>query len=320
MFWVDKSTVFCIFGKKNQQSNPMKTKSLLLCMGLILIGSINVSGQGCAGTANIYTFFYNNKTYEVIREKKTWADAALCAVELGGYLVEINDANEQAAVYDAIINGAMVSPTYTTVPDGGGIAYVWIGATDQATEGTWLWDGNNEGNGINFWIGEGTAGSGGGHVVGGAYANWGGASTGTYHEPDDYAGIQDGAAIGLSGWPSGSGSLGIASEWNDINMANALYFVIEKDNANGMNYRDSSDPVKFYPNPVKDLLTIKTFHTGYTIASATVCDLAGKELLNHKSLKNSLYTMNLSQLASGTYLVKVILSDRVEVNCRIVVL
>ena len=298
----------------------MKTKSLLLCVGLIIIGSLKLSGQGCAGTANIYTFFYDNKTYEVIREKKTWTDAALCAVELGGYLVEINDANEQAAVYDAIINGANVSPNYTTVPDGGGIAYVWIGATDKAIEGTWLWNGANGPNGFNFWIGEGSAGAGGGHAVDGAYVNWGGASTGTYHEPDDYANNQDGAAIGLNGWPGGTGTLGIAGEWNDISMANALYYVVEKDNASGLNDLNSSGPLKFYPNPVDDLLTIKTIHAGNTITSAIVCDLSGKEVFKNEYLNNNTYSISLGHLSASIYQVKVILSNGAEINSRIVVL
>ena len=90
---------------------------------------------------------------------------------------------------------------------GGGIAYVWIGATDQQTEGTWLWDGNNDNTGGNFWIGQGTNGSGNGAAVGGAFFYWGGTSTGTPNEPDDYANAQDHAAIGLAGWPSGTNLL-----------------------------------------------------------------------------------------------------------------
>ena len=73
---------------------------------------------------------------------KTFSDAAAYAVERGGYLVEINSLEEQNTVFDAIINGAVVSPNYITISNGGGIAYVWIGATDNFAEGTWLWDGD----------------------------------------------------------------------------------------------------------------------------------------------------------------------------------
>ncbi len=44
----------------------------------------------------------------------------------GGYLVEIGSQGEQDAVWKAI-RDAGVSSSYTSVNDGGGVAYVWIG-------------------------------------------------------------------------------------------------------------------------------------------------------------------------------------------------
>jgi len=298
----------------------MKTTTIHFCVILVLLGTIELFSQGCANQANIYTFTYNGKTYKIIKEQKTWAQAALCAVEMGGYLVEINDMNEQEAIYDEIITGAGISPNYTSVQDGGGVAYVWIGGTDQSIEGTWWWDGNNDGNGTSFWIGEGAAGAGEGHAVSGAYANWGGTSTGTCKEPDNYGGLQDAAAIGLRGWPGGTGSLGIPGEWNDINMANTLYFVVEKNNTSGLNNKNTSDPVRFYPNPVKDELTIKTNHEGNTIKTATVYDLSGNEVMNHEVQSKNTCTLHLGHLAAGTYEVKVKLTNREEVRSRVVVL
>jgi hypothetical protein len=58
---------------------------------------------------------------------KTWADAAACAVERGGYLTEISSQAEQDTIYQSIVNGAGVPSYYTTVADGGGIVYIWIG-------------------------------------------------------------------------------------------------------------------------------------------------------------------------------------------------
>ncbi len=204
-------------------------KPILLILFTLLI--TNVFSQ-CADTSNIFEFTFNGKNYEVVKELKSWDAAAACAVERGGYLVEINDQAEQDAVYDAIINGAGVSPTYISISNGGGIAYVWIGATDKDVEGTWLWDGDNDNAGINFWDGEGAAGAGNGTPVGGAYNNWGGSSTGTIKEPDNWGTGQNQAAIGLAGWPSGTTILGIPGEWNDINGTNAIYYVIEYDNTN----------------------------------------------------------------------------------------
>jgi len=184
----------------------------------------------CANEKNIYKFTFNGKKYEVIKELKTWMEAAACAVERGGYLVEINNQEEQNAVYDAIINGGKISPAYTSVNDGGGIAYVWIGATDKQTEGKWLWDGNNNTYGINFWKGEGAHGLNNGTPVKGAYNNWGGKSNGKPNEPDNFASVQNYGAIALAGWPSGTTKLGIAGEWNDIIGSHTLFFVIEYDN------------------------------------------------------------------------------------------
>ena len=115
----------------------MKRKIITLIFLALLIENAALA-QDCANPGNIYSFNFNGKNYEVVKEMKTWENAAACAVERGGYLVEINDEAEQAAVFDAIINGAGVSPTYTASPYGGGIAYVWIGTTDRQTEGTWF--------------------------------------------------------------------------------------------------------------------------------------------------------------------------------------
>jgi len=203
---------------------------LLLLQLVILMGVNHRALAQCASATNIYTFVHNNKSYEVVKESKTWANASACAVALGGYLAEIDDQLEQDAVYNAITVGANVSSTYTSVANGGGIAYVWIGATDQNTEGTWLWDGDNNNVGTNFWNGQGANGNGLGSAVGGAYHNWGTSGVGPVQEPDNFGNNQDGAAIGLAGWPAAfPGLLGDASEWNDIISSSLIYFVVEHD-------------------------------------------------------------------------------------------
>lgn len=127
----------------------MKTKILLL-LPLFYFNYAFSQQQNCTNTTNVYKFTHNSKVYEIVKELKTWINAAACAVERGGYLAEINNQNEQNSIYDAIINGAGIATNYATVNDGGGIAYVWIGATDKNIEGTWLWDGNNDNIGTNF--------------------------------------------------------------------------------------------------------------------------------------------------------------------------
>lgn len=179
--------------------------------------NFNSVNAQCASNSNIYTFTFAGKSYELVKEQKNWSDAAACAVERGGYLVKIDSLAEQTAIYDAIVASG-VANNYKPLSDAGGTSYVWIGATDKVTEGTWLWDGDNNGVGINFWNGQGANGSNNGVIVGNSYVNWGGKQTGTINEPDNYS-DQDAAAIGLTGWPYGQNYLGKTGEWNDIKIS-----------------------------------------------------------------------------------------------------
>jgi hypothetical protein len=115
----------------------MKKRNTVFILSALLCGTA-VLGQSFANQEYIYTFNYNGKIYEVIKEMKTWENSSLCAVEQGGYLIEIDDETEEAAVFDTMINEAGVSPAYTASPDGGGISYTWIGATDRQTKETWV--------------------------------------------------------------------------------------------------------------------------------------------------------------------------------------
>jgi len=180
----------------------------------------------CADESNVYHFTYDGHKYEIIKELKSWADAVACAVERGGYLVEINDSAEQSAVYNAIISSG-IQLNYKPVDDGGGTSYLWIGGTDKATEGVWIWDGDNDNKGTNFWNGQGTAGKNDGSIISNSYVNCGGKSSGTLNEPDDYASDQDALALALTAWPYGTSTLGAPGEWNDINSNNRMYFIVE---------------------------------------------------------------------------------------------
>lgn len=157
----------------------------------------------CASTSNIYSYSYDGKTYEIVKELKTWTNAASCAVERGGHLVEVNSQAEQDELFSQLMNNSgIVWPSTISW-------FAWIGGSDSGTEGMWIWDGDNNGTGTQFWDG-GLTGS----PVGGAYNNWG-------DEPDN-AGNQDALAIALNDWP-----FGVEGEWNDIGVASSYYFVIE---------------------------------------------------------------------------------------------
>lgn len=191
------------------KNNPMKTKAKKVLVLTIFQLSMYITFGQCASSSNVHSFSYKGKTYEIIKENKTWVEASACAKKRGGILVEINDADEQNAIYSELVSKAHINNNNTIAQDGGGGAYVWIGANDFATEGNWVWDGNNDKKVTLFWVGDQS-----GKSIDGLFNNWG-------DEPDDYGG-QDALALSLNGWP-----LGEAGQWNDVDLNNELYFVIE---------------------------------------------------------------------------------------------
>lgn len=190
----------------------MKSKLIPFAIILFLMCSINYCFGQCASSTNIYTFVYNGKTYEVVKENQNWVGAAACATSRGGSLMEINSLAEQNAIYNQVLNNSAIISSNTTAPDGGGAAYVWLGGNDLATEGSWIWDGNNDGTGPQFWMGTNT-----GMPVGGLYNNF------SVNEPDNFgASGQDGLGLAITNWP-----LGVSGQWNDVNENNQLYYIIE---------------------------------------------------------------------------------------------
>ncbi len=195
---------------------------LALIAGAFAIVATSCS-KGDGGEGSSKELEFEGHKYVVVKERKNWADAAADAVARGGYLVEIDSQEEQDAVWQAI-HDAGVSSSYTSVGDGGGIAYIWIGGKASSTR-AWTW----HGSGADFWNGNSD-----GSAVDGSYINWGGKSKGSFNEPDNFTdpGLapngQDAAAIGLASWPKGASSpLGVAGEWNDIASTNTIYYVVE---------------------------------------------------------------------------------------------
>ena len=245
-------------------------------------------------TAQDYSFTIGNTSYKLVTTQRDWVSAAADAVQQGGHLVEINDSAEQAGIWQAIQDSG-ISMTYTAVSDGGGVAYVWIGATDKQNEGTWLWDGDNDNNGENFWNGQGAWGANNGSAVNGAYYNWGGTNTGTPNEPDDYGSNQDAAAIGLEPWPS-AGAGNIAGEWNDIAITNSLYYIIEFD-TNTIDENKSIPDLIIAQNGKKIRLQATKLLT-----NIEVFDLSGKQIVNFKNLQTR--NFNLKLPASGLFIIR----------------
>jgi hypothetical protein len=264
----------------------MKNSLQLFISVLLLSGTVNTFAQ-CADAAAIYSFTYDGRTYEIIKENKTWVSAAACAVERGGHLAEINSAEEQAAIF-AEVGNAQIDPNDTKAPDGYA-SYVWLGGNDIVQEGKWIWDGNDDAVSVQFW--QGTVS---GAPVGGLYNNWG-------NEPDNSASGtgQDALGLAIIDWP-----LGNAGQWNDVKHTNELYYIVEYHNIMGLETAEQS-VVSVYPNPVGDLLFIKS---NSDIDRITITNAIGQEV---KSVSQVIADapVNLDGLGKGIYFISIQFSD-----------
>ena len=99
-------------------------KLLFIILGI----TAHLTYSQCADSTKIYTFYLNSHTYEVVKENKTWTAAAACAVQRGGYLVEINDVVEQDTLFFELVNRAWIVFSQTKSVFNWGT--VWLGRND----------------------------------------------------------------------------------------------------------------------------------------------------------------------------------------------
>ena len=190
----------------------------------------------CSPVFADFQFEFNDHTYQVITTGLSWTEAAESAKSktlngAQGYLVRIDDSNENTEIINQLMANIPANEfANTSSADGGDASYVWIGANDIATEGNWIWDDN----GTQFWQGDFD-----GAPVAGLYNNWG-------LEPDDFDG-QDAAGIALTEWPLGFGDLGSHGQWNDIDVNNNLYYIVEFDPVDTFRINAGLNDAWYYP-------------------------------------------------------------------------
>jgi len=116
------------------------------------------------------TMFYNKANghiYEFVDGHKDWgvAKTEAEAKSVGGqkgYLANITSADEQAFITGRGPAGA----DSTAIKNFANGHHLWLGGTDAAQEGKWIWSGGPEA-GTQFW-----AGASNGSATGGSYNNW----------------------------------------------------------------------------------------------------------------------------------------------------
>jgi hypothetical protein len=156
------------------------------------------------------TLQYSGHTYRVITNALGWFEAEEAAEKMGGHLAKIESSKENTAVFNFLMKEAETWSSRYIAPDGGAAEYVWIGASDNVTEGQWKWADRSS---LKF-------------------KNWGYGG-----EPDDYQ-EQDAAGIGLEAWPAPKGGLGNAGQWNDVDVTNGLHALVEFDGIAGTSKAD----------------------------------------------------------------------------------
>lgn len=172
-----------------------------------------------AGAAADLIFEYDGHTYKLIESVATWQQASNVAgrMTLGdqsGYLARIDSAEENKAIFEVVSERLSAEQRTSTTPnDGSETPFIWLGGSDATSEGDWRWANNDE----PFWSGDFN-----GSPVAGRYHNWG-------VQPDDTTGLEDALALGLGDWPAPFYDLGSAGQWNDLDPANTLFYVIEFD-------------------------------------------------------------------------------------------
>lgn len=168
------------------------------------------SGACVNNEANVYSFDFSNKNYDIISERKTWEDAVECAKNRGGHLVQLEYESEYDAVHVEIL-GQGIEQDSTSASSASNLGFLWLGGTDKFSETTWRWDGNNDGYGEVFWEGGAITGS----PIGGLFNNW-------VFGPSAF-GIRDGLGISLAV----TSIYGPEGSFVDLHLNEELYFIVE---------------------------------------------------------------------------------------------
>ena len=164
-------------------------------------------------------FVFQQHTYKIVDTPSSSATASAAASKMRvgehqGYLARVDSARENQAILEALSAHLSEKQLASTLAnDGSEAPFAWLGGSDAASEGQWVW----ENNGDKFWSGDFN-----GSPVDGRFNNWG-------MQPDSASGNEDSLAIGLADWPEPFYDLGSVGQWNDLDGNNRLVYVVEFD-------------------------------------------------------------------------------------------
>ncbi len=252
---------------------------------LICLSSTSSFAQ-CLDTTNIYSFEYNDHTYELVKENKRWTEAVECAVSRNGYLAEINDVDEQNAIFNELSTNAGIIENNTQ--NQFGTASVWLGGSDAVEEGSWIWDGDNDGVGEQFW-----SGGPGGSPVGNLYTNWGTSPA----EPDNSGG-QDHLTMILK---TTAVNFGL---WNDLVATNSIYYLIEYNTIFSSLDSKLEGKASVYPNPFTNFMVVEN-KSSIAIERIEIHTLLGQKIKLFDDVEMENIELNVADLAKGVYVINI---------------
>ena len=261
-------------------------QSKITLLIVVLVMSCHHSFSQCADPSNIYSFVYDGHSYEVVKENKTWTEASACAVSRDGYLAEMNDEEEQAVIFTELTENAGI--TISSTQNQFGTASIWLGGSDAGAEGNWIWDGDNDGIGPQFWSG-GPSGT----VVGGLYNNWGINPA----EPDNSGG-QDYLTLIIKPTAVNFGL------WNDLIATNSIYYLIEYSGVLSIEDVELKINFSIYPNPFGNYLTIDNTNS-VAIDKMEIVTLLGQKIKTIGADEMVENKIDVSDLNNGVYLLQV---------------
>ena len=80
-------------------------KQLIILLFTTILLSSTLFSQDCVDEENVYEFSYHGKKYEFVKKKQNWHRANACADDRGGYLIVIEDQDENDGILEYLKNG-----------------------------------------------------------------------------------------------------------------------------------------------------------------------------------------------------------------------
>jgi hypothetical protein len=139
--------------------NAMFFKKALLAICCFFTIQATVAQTGNPISGYVYLGSCDGHYYYLSNAALTWPQAKTASNNIGGYLVTLTSQAENDCVFNylrtyLLANGGLVPPLVGT-QQWFSDKHPWIGLTDQANEGTWVWDnGENCSNYRNWDPGE----------------------------------------------------------------------------------------------------------------------------------------------------------------------